>query len=392
MRISRILTSVSVAGAFALLATAPRTATAQAAEYASGANGSMCMDLANTSLAEGSAVVLRHCNGGTSQQFVVQSDGHVMVMNGNRNARGQQMCVDYHPNAGNNGDPVTIWPCRNLWGTRDNQHWSRSNNQFVAGSGRCIDINGGANNASRDGTPLVLWDCPDPGHFGTRTWNQRATAVAAAPAAPAAPAQPAVHPEALALDDGSGALCLARSGSEFRTAYCDESHNMFVKTWYRSRNAIVVNVGNECLTAVRRGQPVVLRRCDGSKAQDWYFDGTGQIQNQMDTNGCVDIEGGLGVNRRALLWDCDYTQPERNRKLNQRFFDGAVKPRGLAQGGAININVADALTQGLLKVNAAGVIAAGGGNVIAAGGGNVIAPGGGNVIAAGGGNVIAPNP
>ncbi|MES2179902.1 MAG: hypothetical protein V4550_18720 [Gemmatimonadota bacterium] len=111
------------------------------------------------------------------QQIVVQPDGHVVVNGGVARRDGRQMCLDYYPARGNNGDPIKLYPCRPLGGAGDSHRWSYSaRGEFVSGSGRCIDISGGKSRASTEGQPLSLWDCPDRENYGTRRWLPQAQA------------------------------------------------------------------------------------------------------------------------------------------------------------------------------------------------------------------------
>lgn len=182
-RVSRTLLAAAALVAGAVLST---PAAAQVA-YASRANGGMCMDVPGGSMADGTALILYGCNGGQNQQFELQGDGHLVAMAGRRDGRGYQMCVDYYPTAGNNGDPLRLFPCHPINGS-DSQRWTRlASGEFRSNSGRCIDIQGGASNAGRHGNPLVLWDCPDPANANTRRWDGRGVQQAGAPApAPAA--------------------------------------------------------------------------------------------------------------------------------------------------------------------------------------------------------------
>ena len=154
-----------------LACAAPPEAAAQSV-YASRANASRCMDVFRGSLDEGNFLQLSPCQENVSQQFVLQSDGHLVVLNGRRDNRGYQMCVDYYPSAGGDGDPVRIWPCHPISGSGDSQRWVRTESgQFQGASGRCIDVQGGNNAAQGAGSPrLVMWRCDQ---YASKSWDPR---------------------------------------------------------------------------------------------------------------------------------------------------------------------------------------------------------------------------
>lgn len=211
-----------------------------------------------------------------------------------------------------------------------------------------------------------------------RTFAAAALAALALSLAPTAAAQ-----GALVTNDPS--LCLSVEGRNVYTRSCTPSKNVF-QAVYQPRNAFVIRANGGCLDAYRgAGQPVEVVGCDGSKEQDWFLNGTGQIQNQRYPSLCLDVERGLGSGRRVLAYQCDFNGNERARAANQRFYFGSVRVRqssdrtvSAPSGGIAGSSFAGTGFRGAALIGHAG------GNVIAVGGGNVIAVGGGNVISTGG--------
>ena len=256
----------------------------------------------------------------------------------------------------------------------------------TAASGTCHDpwvtsavkqVTGRAPNGSG-----VSGEC-DINRYGGGHWSSYLDLVSKVQAVfhPAQPAARAVRPEALVATDGQNSYCLAQNGGGLAAQQCSGGANAFVKYYY-PRNAYVLHTGGGCLDASGGlHSPVRIAGCNNAITQDWYLNTTGQIQTKAYGNGCLDVEGGLGYGRRAMVWDCNGSSS------NQLFLDGHVESAGFNQRTIPPEAIANLMSGGIVKfIQANGVIAAGGGNVIAAGGGNVIAAGGGNVIAPGGGN------
>ena len=200
-----------------------------------------------------------------------------------------------------------------------------------------------------------------------------------------AAALPAAAQNSGALVTNDPSLCLAVTGTTVSTRSCAPSLNVWSARYY-SRNAFVIQANGNCLDAYRgENRPVEVVRCDGSLEQDWFLNSTGQIQNKRYNNLCLDVEGGLGNNRRVLAYACDFNSNQGARRANQRFYFGNVRPR---QSNDRVVSVPGLAGSGYTAtgLQGAGMVAAGGGNMVAAGGGNVVSPGGGNMVAAGGGN------
>jgi beta-glucanase (GH16 family) len=107
--------------------------------------GGMCVDVANGSSADGAAVQLHNCTGGTAQQWTVGSDGTVRALG---------KCLDVKGASATDGTVVQLYTCN---GTGAQQWTHTSANDMVnLGSGKCLDATG---NSSADGTRLQIWSC-----------------------------------------------------------------------------------------------------------------------------------------------------------------------------------------------------------------------------------------
>jgi hypothetical protein len=222
-----------------------------------------------------------------------------------------------------------------------------------------------------------------------RTPTLAALAAAVLAAVPAT----AVAQKALATssDGSSGAHCVWTSATSAGTGQCDPSYNAFRAEWSASNRPSgvvrIVKSDGTCLDAGNgAGQAVRSVRCNGGAAQGWTIHTTGQIESQQHAGQCLDVAGGLGNGRTVLLYGCDLA-PDRQRRNNQRFAFGTVRPKSMVSG-TTTASLGDLLQPGrlVIDVRGGGVVSAGGLNVIAPGGGNVVAAGGMNVIAVGGGN------
>ena len=109
------------------------------------AAGSLCLDVANQSTANGAAVNVASCSGGASQQWTY--DGSALRVGGSK-------CLDVTDGVTANGTKLQIWDC--VAGSA-NQKWTRSGSTFEWGSsGKCLDL---TNGADVPGTRLQTWSC-----------------------------------------------------------------------------------------------------------------------------------------------------------------------------------------------------------------------------------------
>jgi len=122
-----------------------------------GQQSGRCVDVPNSSTANGTQVQLWDCHGGTNQRWTYTANRQLMVY-GNK-------CLDANGQGTSNGTTVIIWDCSG----QANQQWNVNSNGTITGvqSGLCIDASGAA---TANGTRIQLWGC----HGGTnQQWSLR---------------------------------------------------------------------------------------------------------------------------------------------------------------------------------------------------------------------------
>ncbi|WP_327287761.1 endo-1,4-beta-xylanase [Streptomyces sp. NBC_01198] len=109
-----------------------------------GSGSGRCMDVPNSTTADGTQVQLWDCSGNSNQQWTYTSDSELRVLG--------SKCLDAAGTG--NGVKVQIYSC---WGG-DNQKWRLNSDGTIVGvqSGLCLDATGAA---TTNGTLLELWTC-----------------------------------------------------------------------------------------------------------------------------------------------------------------------------------------------------------------------------------------
>jgi poly(3-hydroxybutyrate) depolymerase len=122
-----------------------------------GQQSGRCIDVPNSSTANGTQVQLWDCHGNSNQRWTYTSSKQLTVF-GNK-------CLDANGQGTTNGTAVIIWDCNG----QANQQWNVNANGTITGvqSGLCLDASG---NATANGTRIQLWGC----HGGTnQQWSLR---------------------------------------------------------------------------------------------------------------------------------------------------------------------------------------------------------------------------
>ncbi|WP_262286400.1 ricin-type beta-trefoil lectin domain protein [Micromonospora sp. MA102] len=111
-----------------------------------------CLDVPQSSTANGTQPVIWDCNGGANQRWSISGDS----------VQALGKCLDAPLNAAP-GAKAQIWDCNG----GANQRWTRNSDGTIRGqqSGLCLDVNGAA---TGNGTTVILWNC-------TAAANQRWT-------------------------------------------------------------------------------------------------------------------------------------------------------------------------------------------------------------------------
>jgi len=105
-----------------------------------------CVDVPNSSTANGTQVQLWDCHGGTNQRWTYTSGKQLQVY-GNK-------CLDANGQGTSNGTAVIIWDCNG----QANQQWNVNADGSISGvqSGLCLDAAGAA---TANGTKIQLYSC-----------------------------------------------------------------------------------------------------------------------------------------------------------------------------------------------------------------------------------------
>ncbi|MBO4269891.1 RICIN domain-containing protein [Microbispora triticiradicis] len=111
-----------------------------------GGQSGRCVDVPNSSTANGTQVQLWDCGSGTNQRWTYTSGKQLQVF-GNK-------CLDAYGQGTSNGTQAIIWDCNG----QTNQQWNVNSNGTITGvqSGLCLDANAAG---TANGTKLILWAC-----------------------------------------------------------------------------------------------------------------------------------------------------------------------------------------------------------------------------------------
>jgi hypothetical protein len=116
-----------------------------------------CIDIGDSSTANGAQAQLWDCNGGANQRWTYTS-GKQLTLYGSK-------CLDASGQGTGNGTPAVIWDCNG----QTNQQWNVNADGTITGvqSGLCLDASG---NGTANGTKIHLWSC----HGGAnQQWSLR---------------------------------------------------------------------------------------------------------------------------------------------------------------------------------------------------------------------------
>jgi poly(3-hydroxybutyrate) depolymerase len=111
-----------------------------------GGQSSRCIDISNSTTANGTQAELWDCNGGSNQRWTYTSGKQLMVY-GNK-------CLDASGQGTANGTAAVIWDCNG----QANQQWNVNSDGTITGvqSGLCLDA---AGQGTANGTKIQLWSC-----------------------------------------------------------------------------------------------------------------------------------------------------------------------------------------------------------------------------------------
>jgi poly(3-hydroxybutyrate) depolymerase len=111
-----------------------------------GGQSGRCVDVNNSTTANGTQAQLWDCNGGTNQRWTYTASKQLVVYG--------SKCLDASGQGTSNGTPVVIWDCNG----QPNQQWNVDSNGTITGvqSGLCLDASG---QNTANGTKIQLWSC-----------------------------------------------------------------------------------------------------------------------------------------------------------------------------------------------------------------------------------------
>jgi serine protease len=111
----------------------------------SGLSSGLCVDDNGLSTADGTSVQIWGCNGGSNQQWTLNTNGTLTDYG---------KCMDINGLGTSDGTKVQLWTCNGGW----NQVWERGPNNSVVNpyTGKCLDDNASSQNY---GTQLQIWTC-----------------------------------------------------------------------------------------------------------------------------------------------------------------------------------------------------------------------------------------
>ena len=111
-----------------------------------GAQSGRCVDVPNSTTANGTQVQLWDCHGNANQRWTYTAGRQLMVYG--------SKCLDASGQGTANGTAVIIWDCNG----QANQQWVVNANGSITGvqSGLCVDA---AAAATANGTKIQLWGC-----------------------------------------------------------------------------------------------------------------------------------------------------------------------------------------------------------------------------------------
>jgi len=149
-------TTVPAGQAVLLTVTGTDGGTGGAKEIVGGQSG-RCVDINNSSTANGTQAQLWDCTGQPNQKWTHTSTKQLMVYG--------TKCLDAYNNGTTNGTAAVIWDCNG----QTNQQWNVNADGTITGvqSGLCLDATGAA---TANGTKLELWACNGGGN---QQWSLR---------------------------------------------------------------------------------------------------------------------------------------------------------------------------------------------------------------------------
>jgi lysophospholipase L1-like esterase len=249
-----------------------------AGQVASGIAGK-CLDISNSSTANGTHVQLWTCNRTAAQSWTIYSDGTLRAFG---------KCLDATAAGTANGTTTQLYDC-NGTGAQVWQSYNGGYRNMV--SGRCLDDPA---SSTTDGTQLVLWDC-----------NGAANQKWSLPQPPVGPITSAIAGKCV---DDNGAN--TANGTAIQLYDCNTSA---AQQWTVAGSALQA-VG-KCMdvtgSGTADGTKVQLYDCNGTGAQQWTYNATTKALTNPESGRCLDDPNSSTANLTQLqIWDCNGTNAQ----------------------------------------------------------------------------------
>jgi hypothetical protein len=230
---------------------------------------------ANMCLAiENGLAILAPCNGGTAQQFVLESNNRIRLGN---------LCLSTQRESGPEGDRVVAAGCSG--GT--NQNWTVSSAGEIRGiNDYCVDVYAESRSA---GARIVVWSC----HGGT---NQKWSLDSGGPVSTDSPPQAVASRHAanmcLAIENGLAILASCNGGAAQQFAPQSDGRMRFGELCLATRD------GSGPI-----GDRVTVGACSSAANQQWSANSAGEIRGIHGY--CLDIYAERTTTGSAIVvWPC----------------------------------------------------------------------------------------
>lgn len=258
-------------------------------------NSPKCLDAKDGGTSSGTNVQLYACNGKAGQNWVF--DG-LMI----KNAKDQNQCLEIQGSNPYNGANVELWTCND--GTNA-QKWVYDGVKRLIRSARdldkCLAL---ADDQTTNSTNIQMWDCNS---FANQQWL-----VAGAAISPTNASLESIHSlyspgKCMDLQGGNNGGTGNGTNVQLWTCYDGNARQQ----WYFRGSSIKFNADKDkCLDLLggntANGNNIALWDCNGGANQQWIYDGlTKTIRSGKDLNKCIHIKGGSKTDGANLeLWTC----------------------------------------------------------------------------------------
>ncbi len=254
-----------------------------------------CMDDSGAATADGSPIILYHCNGAANQSWSVPGDGTLQVLG---------KCLDVSGGATADNSKVVLSSCDGSGA----EQWTPTGATLVnPQSGKCLDVPG---SNSADGTQLIIWTC------GTAQPNQAWTL-----------------PAAGGSGGGTSANLIVDPGGEAATCTTNGADGMTVPGWTIAKgepNVVCYNNPTGYPTASTPGSP---------NRGNAFFSGGGtgdsQLTQSADVSAAASAVDTGKVTYNLSGWLGGYSSQNDRVALDATFLNAAGASLGSAQIGPV---------------------------------------------------------